>query len=334
MIFTYFKEILSSVKQIKGFRWFIKAAVLFAFCISFGYQSTLAQNGPGTTGAVELKIPVGPRAIAMGEAFVAVADDANAIYWNPAGLNQLGGTHITLQYDVFIETVSYQYIAVATKLDNNSAVGLAVKLLSTGTEPGVDVNGNPTGQTVGENYMDIDLAGAYKLSYYFDVGATVKYIDKVLAGVGASTFAVDLGLLYKTPIPHLKAGFDVQNIGPGLEYDQVTDPLPLNVKVGLAYKMFEDNFTLAYDMNFPNDNAISANLGGEYWYKDTLVGRFGYQFQGSIDQNQVGIGGEAGLFLGAGVKMRVSKIYIGFDYAWTDQGILGTNHHFALDCYF
>lgn len=67
------------------------------FLLFLGFSRlALAQGGPGTTGAVELKIPVGPRAIAMGEAFVAVANDANAIYWNPAGLMQLGGPTLRL----------------------------------------------------------------------------------------------------------------------------------------------------------------------------------------------------------------------------------------------
>lgn len=314
---------------------FIKKSSFFTALLLVTVSQIYAQGGPGTTGAVELKIPVGPRAIAMGQAFVAVADDANAIYWNPAGLNQLGGTALTAQYDVFIETVRYNFFAAATKLGNDAAIGASGKLLSTGTEAGIDANGNPTGQTVGENYMDIDLAGAYRLSYYFDVGLTAKYISKTLSGVTATDFAVDLGALYRTPIPHLTAGLNVQNLGPGLKFDQVADPLPFNVKVGLAYRMFEDNFTTAFDMNFPNDNAVSANLGGEYWYHDTLVGRFGYQFQGSIDQNEVGIGGKAGLFLGAGVKIQAFKgNFLALDYAWTDAGFLGSNHHFALDAYF
>lgn len=246
-----------------------------------------------------------------------------------------GGTHITAQYDVFIETVRYDYFAIGSKVSNDAALGAGVKLVSTGTDPGTNADGTPSGLNVGESYMDIDLAGAYRVSYNFDLGLTVKYISKNLASANtASDFAVDIGGLYHTPVPHLTAGFNLQNIGPGMKFYQVADPLPFNVKVGVAYKMFEDNFTVDYDMNFPNDNAISANLGGEYWYKDTLVGRFGYQFQGTIDQNQVGIGGKAGLYLGAGVKIAAFKNYIGLDYAWTDDGFLGSNHHFALDFYF
>lgn len=307
--------------------------LIFLF-LSMSSIPGFAQNGPGTTGAVALKIPVSPAAIAMGEAYVAVADDANAIYWNPAGLNQMQGSHLTAEYDVYISTERYNFFAGATKLGSDAAIGASAKLLSTGSENVTDINGALTGATFSENYMDIDIAGAYRLSYYFDIGLTAKYINETLAGTSASTFAFDFGLLYKTPIPHLKAGLDIQNVGPGIKFVQETDPLPLNVKLGLAYKMFDDNFTVAYDMNFPNDDAVSANLGGEYWYKDTLVGRFGYEFQGSIDQNQVGIGGEAGLSLGAGVKIAAFKDYIAVNYAWTDAGFLGSNHHFSLDFYF
>lgn len=300
-------------------------------------QPVLAQ---GTSGAVELKIPVGPRAIAMGEAFTAVADDATAVYWNPAGLNQLGGTELTAQYDVFIETVRYEYFCAGTKVGNEAALGIGAKILSTGQDQavtGVDGAGNPQYGPgyVGENYMDIDLAGAYRLSYYFDIGLTVKYINKNLSGTSASDFAADIGVMYHTPIPHLQIGLDLQNMGPGLKFDQIADPLPFTAKLGIAYKMFNDDFVVDYDLDVPTDDPYIINsLGGEYWYKDTLVGRFGYQFAGSIDQNQYGIGGIAGLYLGAGVKIAAFKDFIGVDYAWTNTGFLGSNHHFALDFYF
>ena len=297
-----------------------------------GIQKAFSQ---GTSGAIALTIPEGPRAIAMGQAFVAVADDVSAVYWNPAGLTQLGGSEISVSYDEFIQTVRYSYGAVGFKLDNSFSLGLGVKYLTTGTDQAINAAGVATGGTVGETYFDIDLAGAYRLSYNLSVGLTAKYIDQNLSGTSASVPAVDIGLFYFTPIPHLTAGMNLQNIGPGMKYDTVADPLPFNVKLGVAYRLFENNFTIAYDMNFPSYLPyVLANIGGEYWYKDTLVGRFGYEFGGSIDQNQVGIGGESGLYLGAGVKIAAFKDFIGLDYAWTNDGFLGANNHFGLDYYF
>jgi long-subunit fatty acid transport protein len=307
------------------------AVLLLSLLIS---GTVSAQNGPGTTGAVELKIPVNPRAIGMAQAFTAVADDSSAVYWNPAGLNQMQGSELLAEYDVFIETVTYNYLNGAFKMGNDFTLGFGAKVLSTGLENVVDANGTVTGATFSESYYDIDIAAAYRLSYSFDIGLTAKYITKSLAGTSASTAAVDIGVMYKTPIPHLKLALDLQNLGPGLTFVQVADPLPLVFKVGAAYQMFDDNFTMDWDVDFPNDDVVSTSLGGEYWYKNTLVGRFGYQFQGSIDQNQLGVGGKAGLYLGAGVKLALFKTYFGFDYAWTDQGILGSNHHFSLAWYF
>jgi long-subunit fatty acid transport protein len=303
--------------------------ILRAFFALVCLLSPVSVLAVGETGAVELKIPVGTRAIAMGKTFVAVADDANSVYWNPAGLRQLGGIHVTLQHDVFIETVRFDYLSIGAMAGNDLGVGLSVMLLGTGTEPAT----NPGDPPIGENFMAINLAGAFRLNYQFDIGLSAKYVSKDLSGTSASTFAVDLGVLYKTPIPKLTAGLNLQNLGPGMKFVDVEDPLPLNLKVGAAYKMFEDDFTAALDFNFPSDNDISVSLGGEYWYQDLLVGRFGYHFQGEIDKNEYGIGGKAGIFLGGGVKIKAFNTFIGLDYAWADTGFFGANHHFALDVY-
>ena len=321
------------IERFNIFRQLILKTILVVFTAVFTVAPLALWADPGTTGAVALKIPVGPRAIAMGGAFVAVADDANAIYWNPAGLRQLGGVALTLQYSSFIDTVNYSYGAIGLPVGNDAAIGLSGKILSTGNTPGVDASGNPNGLNVGENYADIDLAGALKINYFLDIGIVAKYITETLSSSTASTFAVDLGLLYKTPIPHLTAGLDLQNLGPGLKFVTTTDPLPLNFKIGSAYKMFDDNFTLALDFNFPNDNNPSVNFGGEYWYMNTLVGRFGYQLQGAFGQNELGNGAQEGLYLGAGFKFAAFKTNISLDYAWSNQGFLGTTNRFALSAY-
>jgi hypothetical protein len=289
---------------------------------------------PGTTGAVELKIPVGPRAIAMGEAFGAVADDANAVYWNPAGLRSMKQTHVTLQYTDFIETVKYQYLAVGAPMRNNRmAIGLAGKMLSTGFEDAIDENAQPTGDQFNETYMEIGLAGAARVNYWLDFGLTAKYASKKLYQTSASTFAADLGFVYNAPVKSLRAALVLQNLGPGMKFGQASDKLPMNIKVGLAYKLFQDNLTLAYDTNFPNDNKPAASLGGEYWYLDKLVGRFGYRFQGGLDWNELGIGGKAGLFLGGGMKVPAFGHKVGIDYAWSTAGFLGSLHRVALNVY-
>jgi len=74
-------------------------------------------TGAGTSGAVFLKIPVSARASAMGDAFVSLSNDANAIYWNPAGLTNINGGSITFTHQDLISDIAYEYVAGAFKLD-------------------------------------------------------------------------------------------------------------------------------------------------------------------------------------------------------------------------
>src|SRR5476651_666810 len=67
----------------------------------------------GTTGANFLKLGIGPRAIAMGNAQVGVADDVYATYWNPAGLSTLKTQEATFVHTDYVQSISEQYIAYA-----------------------------------------------------------------------------------------------------------------------------------------------------------------------------------------------------------------------------
>jgi long-subunit fatty acid transport protein len=293
-------------------------------------------SSPGTTSAVELELPVGPRAIGMGEAYGAVADDALAIYWNPAGLRQLGGVHITAQYTDFIDTIKYNYIAIGMPFQKKYALGLGLKTVSSGTADEVNEIGQLTGGTIGLSYMELDGALAYKLGYNFDIGLTVKYLSETLKSSeskSAATVAADIGVNYRFPVKNLSGAVVLQNLGTGLKYGPEAEKLPFNLKLGTAYKMFDNNFTAAFDINVPNDNKPVASIGGEYWYHDRLAGRMGYRYQGGLDWNGNDAGGMGGLFLGVGLKVSVGKSFWGLDYAWSTQGFLGTVHRIALNAY-
>jgi long-subunit fatty acid transport protein len=272
----------------------------------------------------------------MGEAYAAVANDALALYWNPAGLRQLGGVHITAQYTDFIDTVKYNYLAIGMPFKKSYAFGLSLKTVSSGTEPEVDDKGVTTGSNIGLSYMEVDGGFAFKLGYNMDLGFDLKYLSETLKSSqskSAATVAMDIGLNYRLPIKNLSCAMVLQNLGSGLKYGTETERLPFNLKLGTAYKMFDNNFTAAFDLNFPNDNKPAASVGGEYWYHDRLAGRIGYRYQGGLDWNANDAGGMGGLFLGVGLKVPVGKTVLGLDYAWSTQGVLGTVHRLALNAY-
>lgn len=315
-------------------RFLLKWSVLVLTIMSWARPSLA--GSPGSTSAVELELPVGPRAIAMGEAYGAVANDALSLYWNPAGLRQLGGAHICAQYTDFIDTIKYSYLAAAFPFQKKYGLGIGIKSVSSGQADEVDELGQLTGGSIGLSYMEVDLGFAYRLSYNIDIGITPKYLSEKLKSSeskSASTIAFDLGMTYRMPVKNLTCAAVIQNLGSGLKYGPNAEKLPMNFKLGTAYRMFENNCTLAFDLNFPNDNKPAASLGGEYWYKDHLAGRCGYKYQGGLDWNGNDSGGIGGLYLGVGLKMAAWSRIVGLDYAWSTQGYLGTVHRLALNVY-
>ena len=67
----------------------------------------------GTSGAQFLKIGAGARPTAMGDAYTAIADDVNAVYFNPAGLTQLPAAQITAMQTQWFEGLDYAFGAFA-----------------------------------------------------------------------------------------------------------------------------------------------------------------------------------------------------------------------------
>src|SRR5882672_2774589 len=100
--------------------------------------------GPGTTSADILKIGVGARAIGMGEAYVAQADDVSSLYWNPAGLALMQERQASFMYDQMYQDMKFQNANIGIPLENG-AIGGSLSYLSYGDIPGYDQTGNSIG---------------------------------------------------------------------------------------------------------------------------------------------------------------------------------------------
>src|ERR1019366_8604244 len=85
----------------------------------------------GTSGGNVLSMGVGARAIAMGEAYTAQADDVSSLYWNPAGLGILNQSQASFMYNQAYEGLSFNNASVATPLENGG-IGASLSYLSYG----------------------------------------------------------------------------------------------------------------------------------------------------------------------------------------------------------
>ncbi len=159
------------------------------------------------------------------------------------------------------------------------------------------------------------------------LGLTLKAIYSKLSDVGqeaekgkgvGTTFALDLGAMYQTPVKGLTLGAAIHNIGPKISYIDVSqaDPLPLNFVLGLAYTPIESEFnklTLVADIYkplvsrkaspvealykgwFDEDDEMSQidfRGGAEYVYNNFMALRAGYTYDkdGEIQSPTFGVG--------------------------------------------
>ena len=228
-----------------------------------------------------LMINPGAREGGMGEAGVALANDANAIYWNPAGLafqyndpevdkkGEATLMHVNWLPQFNLGDMYYEYAAGRYFLQDIGMVGLAIQYINYGESIWTGEDYGETGRELGRfNSSEVAFTGSYALKVRENVGLGInlKYIYSRLSpievqvgtekGKGiASSFAVDLGVLYHPGfLKNLSLGANISNIGPKVSYVDYAqaDPLPTNLRVGFAYHLLKSQFntlTFVYDAN-------------------------------------------------------------------------------------
>jgi opacity protein-like surface antigen len=324
----------------------MKRMTYLIIALMFSFTSIYAVTEVGTTSAQFLKIEVGSRASAMGGAFVGMADDATALYWNPAGSALISEKQLSTTHTPWLAETNFDFVAFAFPLRNIGTIGLSVVSLSmddmqvrTIYEP------EGTGVYFGAGDYALGLSYARRTTDRFSFGLTTKYIQQRIWLMRASSFAIDAGLLYRTEFHNLRLGMSISNFGPKLnlsgnntkiEY-ALTDwqkqwnvgfigdlrtgefVLPLRFRTGLAMDLLvvgDTRFTVAADAVHPNDNVEYVNLGSELALKERYFLRAGYKSLFMEDS-------EEGLTAGGGIKYNLQNWIIDVDYAYADFGRLG-----------
>lgn len=303
----------------------IKMFFVLTFVLSFFISPTpsfaaFGSSSAGTSAAQFLKIGVGARAVAMGEAYGAVADDVTALYWNPAGLGRLTRKNFSATNITWLKNVSYNFIAYAHPLGRN-VFALGLNQLAVPSTDKYNKNGELTGQyTAGDTAINLGYAST--LSKDISIGLNLKSVQSNIDGTSAGAFTADIGLLYTEGTHSFCAA--VQNLGSKVQFVKQSDPLPLNIKIGAAYRLMPEKLLLALDVNAPSDNEIKLNLGTEYVFKFSnafsLAGRFG------VRTNVKGLDPLSAVSYGIGIKWTM----IDFDFAFVPYGDLGSTMRTSL----
>ncbi len=309
----------------------------------------------GTTAGAFLTIGVGPRATAMGGAFVAAADDASALYWNPAGLARLGGSEVLAAHSEWLADITFDYLGGAFAVGGHR-VGVAVTMLSM---PDMVVRTEDRQEGTGATFDAADMALA--LTYgravtdRFSIGGTFKYVQQRIMNSSAQGFAVDLGTQFRTDFfGGLTIGAALYNFGTDLRLDgrdlrTFVDPdeaqegnngripaeyamdgwsLPLDFQIGIATRPLDSRMhrlTLALDALHPSANFESVNVGAEYGFRERFFLRGGFE-NAFLDESEGGLTGGVAVHQPLPYRDGMLKI----DYGYRQFGRLGGIHVVGL----
>ena len=172
----------------------------------------------GTAGAQFLKIGTGARAVGMGEAFVAVADDASTIWWNPAGvarITQNGESRMTFNHSTWPADISHQFVGYAfTYGQLPGAWAVSATVLQMDPIPFRDpYNPQGTGQNFDAGSFNLAVTWARNLIDRFAFGLSAKYVHEGLESENADGFVVDFGTIYFTDFRTIRIGMAIQSLG-------------------------------------------------------------------------------------------------------------------------
>lgn len=307
-----------------------KTLLLIAL-ISATAVSAHAADSAGQAGAY-LKMGVGARALGMGGAFTAVADDSTAAFWNPAGLARMQKSQASFMHASLTEDRDFNFFNYAhalTDKNGNSKGVLAFSYTHMGVD-GIPETKEGVDPETGEPTPVINDDGTVRIFSYFEdketntfasyarelaegfyAGVNVKYLKHELFKNKADTFGLDLGLLYEYS-DKITFGASLRDINETLEWNTdigTKDDVPLTATFGIAYQA-TDKLLVAADINKLEREDAKLFLGAEYAIQDNVSLRVGSR--------------DGDLTLGASFGLDTWR----FDYSYGDE-TLGDAHRIS-----
>jgi hypothetical protein len=261
----------------------------------------------------------GARPIAMGSAFVGVADDPSALFWNPAGLGGLQNVDLALDHNAWLAGIVQETLVLGLPMGDLGGFGFSANYVNYGSLPGYDDSGAKTADYSADRY-GFDAGWGKEILSGLSAGAALKGSAQVIDGSTYSDLSLDLGALW-SPWRELRLGLDYSNLGtPVAGY-----PLAADLRVGGSYR-FElaktNHLLVAAAASFEPQGVNRLQVGVEDQIYSFLAIRAGYQ----AAQTDTEIQGVDGLSLGVGATVDNFTL----DYAFLPYGDLGTTHRISL----
>lgn len=297
--------------------------------LSFAILGLLSQSvqvwaSAGTEGAAFLDIPVGAGPAALGSAYTALATNAYAPVWNPAGLARLSGNELAGQHLSYLESMHYEHVsfvhpfAKGRESNTQRGLGFSVQYLGSGDMTGSDDTGALTGD-FSSYYASYNLAYGQTLTNKLALGVTGKMITAKIDDVTAKAFAADLGGLYRMN-DKFQLGASLVNVGSKLKFLSEGDSLPLAFKLGGAFQP-NSRYLATSEVVYRKSGPASFHVGGQWRPMEAVSLRMGYKTDTLKELSAL-----AGFSAGLGIHMWGQELA----YAWAPYGELGDTQYISL----
>ncbi len=328
-------------------------AVLFSV-VTLQTQEISAQqvDYSGTSAANFLKIGVGSRPMAMGDAAIASINSAEALYWNVAAL-----TRVEEEFSLAVSSMEWlvesrnSYVAASYKFDDVGTFGIDLQYLDYGKiEETTVYDQDGTGRFLSASDMVIGLGYAKQLTDRFSFGIKIKYINETIADASGEAFAVDLGAVFLTSFfnDKLRLAASLSNFGTKMKFEgrdlsityNIPDnpgnkqipaelstiewDIPLLLRFGISNYLIDNedvSLLVAYDILDSRDYEVRHNLGSELGLYKMVYLRGGYKFNYDEVKYTIGMGLDFKNIIDYKLKL---------DYVFLNFGDFGSLNQFSL----
>ena len=298
-------------------------------------------NKGGRTALQFLKIGIGARQAALGEASIASVQDVNAVFWNPANLRGIDRFETAFSYIRWLADMNYVAGAVGARWNGVGVFALSIAALDYGEiQEALVTSGsggdNRTGNTFSGSDLLIGLAYSRAFTDRLAIGVGVKMIREELFEYSVSQMAFDVGTSYLIGFNGTRLAMSAQNFSGSVKWlgddsDRTEGyDVPLVYRIGLATNLVgQDAFfdagpahrvVVSAEAINTNDFSERLHFGAEYEFAGVLSLRGGYRINYA----------EGNLSLGVGLNPQFAGTQVRLDYAWVAYDFLDAPHRFTL----
>ncbi len=285
-----------------------------SLAVAAALSCTASAWAQSNAGGISTQIQVGGRAEGLGRSFTALADDATAAWWNPAGLGFLDKNNLSLMHTQLVPNLAndvyFDYGSFVHHYEGWGGLGVSFAYLSYGTNQQTDESGGVINEFNSYEFVPA-IAYGTKLTPTVGLGVGLKYISVNLApasvivgGVGHS-FAADMGLLARLRekqtkvLPKINLAAVVVNVGPNIAFVDETqsDPLARALRLGVGGQLYNAapvtvnaSFDFDYSLIEGHDKIFGGGLEMNYNNLFSLRGGYYDDATGTIQDVTYGVG--------------------------------------------